>query len=213
MRRILPAAVRLCKVPGMRGFFSIGAERISKPGNLGSLVRTAHAFGASSFFAIDPGPDLREMRFVDTSDAGVHLPLYLHDRPEDLVLPKDCVLVGIELTDDAIDLPSFRHPLRAAYVLGPERGSLSPAMQERCEFVIKIPMKFCVNVGVAGAIVMYDRMICLGRFAERPVRIGGPTEVLAEHVHGKQKIRNRLRRRRVNTCLAPDGVGNGGATG
>lgn len=192
----------------MRGYFSIGSERISKPGNLGSLVRTAHAFGASSFFAIDPGPDLREMRFVDTSDAGVHLPFYLYDSVASLVLPRECVLVGIELTDDAIDLPSFRHPLRAAYLLGPERGSLSAEAQERCEFIIKIPMKFCVNVGVAGAIVMYDRMICLGRYAERPVRVGGPTEVLAEHVHGKQKIRNRIRRRRMNTCIAPGDMGN-----
>jgi hypothetical protein len=27
-----------------------------------------------------------------------------------------CRLVGVELLDEAIDLPSFRHPLRAAYV-------------------------------------------------------------------------------------------------
>ena len=33
-------------------------------------------------------------------------------------------------------------------------GSLSPAMAERCDYVVKIPMKFCVNVGVAGAIYM-----------------------------------------------------------
>jgi tRNA G18 (ribose-2'-O)-methylase SpoU len=62
--------------------------------------------------------------------------------------------------------------LRAAYVLGPEKGSLSPALQKRCAHLVKIPAKFCVNVGVAGALVMYDRMICLGSFAERPVRAG-----------------------------------------
>jgi hypothetical protein len=36
---------------------------------------------------------------------------------------------------------------------------------------------------------MYDRMISLGRFAERPVRTGGPTEAVSEHVHGKQIYR------------------------
>ena len=36
----------------MRGYFSIGVEGISKGFNLGNLVRTAHAFGASSFFTI-----------------------------------------------------------------------------------------------------------------------------------------------------------------
>lgn len=86
-------------------------------------------------------------------------------------------------------LPSFRHPARAAYVLGRERGSLSPELVARCEHVVQIPMKFCINVGVAGAIVMYDRMISMGRFAERPVRAGGPTEALKPHVHGGQIIR------------------------
>jgi tRNA G18 (ribose-2'-O)-methylase SpoU len=180
----------------MRGYFAIGVERISKPGNVGNLVRTAHAFGASFFFAIDPEPDFRELKLVDTSDAGVHLPVYVHDSLDAFTLPRDCTLVGVELTDDAVELPSFRHPLRAAYVLGPERGSLSEPLTERCDFVVKIPTRFCVNVGVAGALVMYDRMICLGRFAERPVRVGGPTEGAPVHIHGKQKVRNRDRRRR-----------------
>jgi hypothetical protein len=48
-------------------------------------------------------------------------------------------------------------------------GSLSPALLKRCDHVIKIPTSFCVNVGVAGAIVMYDRLITLGKFAERPL--------------------------------------------
>lgn len=91
-----------------------------------------------------------------------------------LKLPRGCQLVGVELVDDAIELPSFRHPLQAAYVFGPERGNLSPELLARCDHVVRIPTRFCINLAVAGAIVMYDRMICLGRFAERPVRTGGP---------------------------------------
>ena len=89
--------------------------------------------------------------------------------------PHGCRLVGIELMDEAVELPSFTHPPQAAYVLGAERASLSPALVEQCDFVVKIPTRFCVNVAIAGALVMYDRMISLGRFAERPVRAGGPT--------------------------------------
>lgn len=187
----------------MRGYFSIGVERISKPGNAGNLMRSAHAFGASFFFAIDPAPDLRELGYVDTSEATVHLPFYLYESLQSFKLPLDCTLVGVELTDDAVDLPSFRHPLRAAYVLGPERGSLSPELTGRCDFVVKIPTRFCVNVGIAGAIVMYDRMISLGRYAERPVRVGGPVAAMKEHIHGKQKIRNRLRRRTAAAAGGP----------
>ena len=38
----------------------------------------------------------------------------------------------------------------AAYVLGKERGDLSPEMLERCAHVVKIPTKFCVNLSVDG---------------------------------------------------------------
>jgi len=36
----------------LRGYFGIGAEGISKAGNLGSLMRSAHAFGASFLFTV-----------------------------------------------------------------------------------------------------------------------------------------------------------------
>lgn len=175
----------------MRGYFAIGVEGISKPMNAGNLFRTAHAFGASFVFAIAPALDIRAVHRSDTSEGSRHLPLYEYPAPEAVTLPKGCQLVGVELMDDAVELPSFRHPERAAYVLGPERGSLSPALIERCDFTVKIPMAFCVNLGVAGAIVMYDRLIQLGRFAPRPVRPGGPGEALAPHVQGAQIIRSR----------------------
>ena len=156
-----------------RGYFAIGAEGISKAMNLGNLVRSANAFGASFVFLIDAQYDRRTAR-SDTSNAEVAVPVYDVASAAALQLPRGCRLVGVELVAEAIDLPSFRHPMQAAYVFGPERGSLSPPLLERCDHVIKIPTRFCVNLAVAGAIVMYDRMVCLGRFAERPVRSGGP---------------------------------------
>ena len=47
---------------------------------------------------------------------------------------------------------------------------------ERCRHVVKIPTRFSINVGMAGAIVLYDRLLTLGRFAERPLAPGGPEE-------------------------------------
>lgn len=174
----------------MRGYFGIGVEEISKEGNVGNLVRSAHAFGASFFFAINPDVNIKALRATDTSGAFDHMPYYQYDNPQALDLPMACQLVGVELTDESVELPGFRHPTRAAYVLGPEMGSLSPALVERCDHIVKIPMKFCVNVGVAGAIVMYDRMLSMGRFAERPVGAGGPLAPVKEHVHGqRRKIR------------------------
>ena len=173
-----------------RGYFAIGAEGISKSLNLGNLVRSAHAFGASFVFLVDAQYGSHG-NAADTAKTPLQLPVYEVPRVTDLNLPRGCRLVGCELTDAAIPLPSFRHPANAAYVFGPERGSLSAAMLARCDHVVRIPTRFCINLGVAGAVVMYDRLLSHGRFAPRPVRSGGPTEELAPHVHGEVVIRGR----------------------
>jgi len=101
-------------------------------------------------------------------------------------LPKGCVLVGVELTDEAVELPRFQHPSAAAYVLGRERGSLSSELVARCKHVVKIPTKFCLNVGLAGALVMYDRLLALGGYPARPIMPGGPKLEMTETLKPKR---------------------------
>jgi tRNA G18 (ribose-2'-O)-methylase SpoU len=175
----------------MRGYFAIGAQGISKPMNLGALMRTAHAFGASFAFTIGAATERADFGTADTSDAARALPLYRYADAASLTLPQGCRLIGVELLDEAVDLPSFRHPRQAAYVMGPERGSLSADLVGRCDFLVRIPTRFAVNLSVAGAIVMYDRLIGYGRFADRPVAPGGPVEPQAAHVHGRPVFRKR----------------------
>jgi tRNA G18 (ribose-2'-O)-methylase SpoU len=153
-------------------------------------LRSAHAFGASFVFTI--GADPRVMDTIgDTSRAPSHLPLYHWQSIEEMRLPRGCRLVGIELVDDAVELPAFAHPVQAAYVLGPERGVLSPALVARCAHLVRIPTAFSLNVATAGAIVMYDRLRCLGRFASRPVAVGGAPQARTEHVQGAPRRRRR----------------------
>lgn len=158
----------------MRGYFGIGVEGISKAHNLGAVLRTAHSFGASFAFTLGAHHKALEVKRTDTSRSYSHLPFYEWEGVGDFVLPKGCQMVGIELTDDAVELPSFRHPLNCAYVLGPEMGSLSQDMQDRCSFIVKIPTKFCINVSLATALTLYDRTISMGGYPDRPVRPGGP---------------------------------------
>ena len=146
---------------------------MSKSANVGALLRTAHAFGAAFCFIVGAGFDARAGRLADTADTPEHVPTVALPGPGGLSLPQHCVLVGVELLDDATDLPSFRHPVNAAYVLGPERSGLSPAMLRRCRHVVRIPTRFALNLAVAGALVLYDRLLQHGRFAERPVGSGG----------------------------------------
>jgi tRNA G18 (ribose-2'-O)-methylase SpoU len=159
----------------MRGYFAAGVDGVSKPMNLGNLLRISHAFGASFFFTVAARVRLADAQ-SDTSRAEGQMPLYDFDSAEDLRLPSGCRLVGVEITDDAIELPRFKHPRRAAYVFGSERISLSPGMLSRCEFVVKIPTRFSINVGMAGAIVLYDRLLSLGGYPARPIQTGGKND-------------------------------------
>ena len=175
----------------MRGYFAVGVDGISKPMNLGNLLRIAHAFDASFFFSINAQVSLKEAH-SDTSNAHGVIPVYAFASAAEFRLPVGCRLVGVEITDDAVELPRFRHPQRAAYVFGAERMSLSEDVLSRCEFVVRIPTRFSINVGMAGAIVMYDRMISLGGFGERPLAPGRPPpDIPPAHIWGAPIVRSR----------------------
>jgi tRNA G18 (ribose-2'-O)-methylase SpoU len=182
-----------------RGYFGIGAEGVSKSANIGALLRTGHAFGAAFCFTIGSGWDSRAARTADTADTPLHVPMWRYQTLDDMKLPRGCALVGIELLADAVDLPSFRHPLNAAYVLGPERAGLSAELLDRCDHVVRIPTRFALNLAVAGALVLYDRLLQHGRFAERPVGSGGPAEPLPPTGHGAPRFR-----KTVPDWLRPD---------
>ena len=172
----------------MRGYFAVGVEGVSKARNLGAVMRTAHAFGAGFVFTIGAAASAREMAQSDTAKTAQNLPYYAWQTLDEMVLPRGCQLVGIELTDEAVALPSFRHPRSAAYVLGKERGDLSPELIERCAHVVKIPTQFCLNLSVAAAITLYDRALNLGGFPERPTMPGGPIAAKT-HVWGPPRTR------------------------
>ncbi len=176
-----------------RGYFGIGAEGVSKSANIGALLRTGHAFGASFCFTIGTGWDARASRLADTADTPLHVPMWQYPSLAEMSLPRGCALVGIELLDDAVELPSFRHPLNAAYVLGPERAGLSAALLQRCDHVVRIPTRFALNLAVAGALVLYDRLLQHGRFAERPVGSRGQVEALPVSAgHGPPRFRRTI---------------------
>ena len=93
----------------MRGYFAIGIEGVSKPGNIGNLLRTAHGFGAAFVFTlrqqltaeqkagIRPGD-------VDTSKTGASVPYFEYHSVDEMALPKGCLLIGVEITDEATEL-------------------------------------------------------------------------------------------------------------
>jgi tRNA G18 (ribose-2'-O)-methylase SpoU len=139
----------------MRGYFGIGIENTKNERNVGTLWRSASNFEAAFMFTAGRR---YHHQCSDTLKAWRHIPLLQFADISELVIPHSCLLVGVEIVGQSIDLIEFEHPERAIYLLGAEDHGLSKAAIDRCHQFVEIPSHRCLNVAVAGAIVMYDRL-------------------------------------------------------
>lgn len=142
----------------MRGYFGIGIENGKCKMNIGTLWRSANLMEASYIFTIG---ERYHRQSSDTMKTPLHIPLY-HYKDRDAFyenMPKDCPLVGIELSDSAKPLCKFTHPDRCTYILGAEDHGLSAKTLGLCHHLVVLPGRRSMNVAVAGSIVMYSRHI------------------------------------------------------
>ena len=142
----------------MRGYFGIGIENTKNKMNIGTLWRSAHSFNAAFMFTIGRR---YQRQASDTTKAWRSVPFFEfvsfeHFRSE---LPRECMLIGIEIDDQAWAINNFVHPERAVYLLGAEDWGLSKRAKEKCHRIIYLPGRYCLNVATAGSIVMYDRIL------------------------------------------------------
>jgi len=105
--------------------------------------------------APDPKINVRKLS-TDPGRAYRHVPVLEVDDIFN-AMPNDCTPVAVELTDSAINLVDFDHPERACYIFGPENGSVSTEIMDKCDQVVKIPTIMSLNLGMTVNIVMYDR--------------------------------------------------------
>ena len=138
-----------------RGYFGIGVYHPKTTENIGTLWRSAHNFGADFIFTIG---ERYKKQPSDTTKAERHIPLFNYSDWDDFMsaLPKESDLVFVEQADGAVDLNSFSHPERAIYVLGAEDEGV-PIELMRGHRKVQIDTPMCLNVAVAGSIVMYSR--------------------------------------------------------
>lgn len=155
---------------GRRGYFGIAVSRPKTDTNVGTLWRSAHVFGAA-FLAVVGGRYRKQSS--DTMQSPRHVPLYEYDTFEEFYghLPHGCQLIVVERVEGARDIVGYHHPQSAVYLLGPEDGSLTREELLRCHSRLVIPGDYCLNLAVAGSIVIYDR---IAKSAERSaLQLGG----------------------------------------
>lgn len=141
-----------------RGFACVALDRPNDEVNVGHTLRAALCFEARLVILGGAPENLNVQKLkTDPGRAYRHVPVIQVDDIFE-ALPEDCTAIAVELTDDAVDLPIFVHPERACYIFGPENGSISPEVLERCSASVKIPTTMSLNLGMTVNILLYDRL-------------------------------------------------------
>jgi len=136
--------------------FLIGIENHKFDKNLGTLWRSAYQLGSCGIFTVG---DEYAQQSSDTYKTWKQIPYFHYNKIDDLSIPKDFILIGIEQGGKC--LKTFTHPKRAIYLLGNEKNGLSDTAKNRCNQIVSIPSirQNSYNVAMAGTIIMYDRML------------------------------------------------------
>ena len=136
-------------------------DGLQDPGNVGTLWRTADAFGADGLILLPGCADPWSPKTVRaTMGACFRLPLWEADLEEALTLfaRSGLPLYATALRDDTMDLRELA-PDRAAVAIGSEGRGVSRALLEACSATVKIPMtEHCesLNAAAAGAVVLWE---------------------------------------------------------
>lgn len=142
--------------------FLLLLDLLQDPQNLGTLLRTAEAMGVH-------GVILGERRAVGVTPAVVHASSGATEwlsiaqvtnlaQAMRTLAEQGIWLVGLEGVPEAIPLKEVSWPRALALVVGSEGEGLRRLTRERCDFLVRIPMRghiHSLNAAVAGSIALY----------------------------------------------------------
>jgi TrmH family RNA methyltransferase len=130
---------------------AVALWHVADPGNVGTLIRTADAFGASVALSAGCADPTGPKALRGSAGAIFRVPLARFDEVEGrriaLVAGDRPPLAGVELGNDVV------------FVLGAERTGLPDEVVADCDAVASIPIESSaesLNVAVAGAIALYE---------------------------------------------------------
>jgi TrmH family RNA methyltransferase len=134
----------------VQGPLALALWHVSDPGNVGTLIRTADAFGAAIGLSEGCGDPTGPRALRASAGAIFRAPLGRFDEPDGrrvaLVAHADTALHDLEPAE------------RTVFVLGAEREGLPEEVVTACDAVASIPIADSaesLNVAVAGAIALY----------------------------------------------------------
>jgi TrmH family RNA methyltransferase len=136
-------------------------EEVEKPGNLGAILRSADAAGASGIIVCDQKTEIYNPNAIRASIGTIFtVPIVISSKDEALkFLKSNGIQVLAATPEGAIHYvkTDLKKPL--AFVVGSEQNGLSEFWLKNADIKIKIPMKGqadSLNVSVSTAILLYE---------------------------------------------------------
>jgi TrmH family RNA methyltransferase len=130
---------------------TLGLWHVADPGNVGTLLRTADAFGAAVSLSPGCADPLGPRALRASAGAIFRVPLVAWD---DVGGPRVALVAhgGIPVRDVELHTP-------LTFLLGSEREGLPSDLREKCDAIATIPLPGgaeSLNVAAAGAIALYE---------------------------------------------------------
>ena len=137
---------------------SVVLDRLQDPGNVGSILRSAAAFGCSQILALKGTAALWSPKVL-RAGMGAHFALRLVEGLPESALAELQVPLLATSPHAAQALPGAALPQPCAWVLGHEGQGVSASLLARCGLQLRIPQpggEESLNVAAAAAVCLYE---------------------------------------------------------
>lgn len=142
------------------GFYML-ADKIQDPGNMGTIIRTAHAAGALGVIITKGTVDIYNEKTLRATMGSIFKIPIIYDK--DLTLVQKLKNSGFKLVTSSLDTDKNFYDVdlkeKVIISVGNEGNGISGEVYEICDFKIKIPMPGgaeSLNAAVAASIMMYE---------------------------------------------------------
>lgn len=137
-------------------------DRIQDPGNIGTLLRSALAFGFEDALFLPGTCSPFNPKAIQASQGAIFaLNLHFVSNIEEgfaTLRAANYRLIGTALSEKSVAAEGFAYPKQFALILGNEGRGMCEFALNHCDDLLKISMQGIdsLNVGVAGSILMHD---------------------------------------------------------
>jgi len=157
------------RLPVGSGMVVVVVDRPASPGNLGTLIRSCDAFGATGVVVTGHGVDLYDPATIRASVGSFFaVPCVAQPSHREIAawvadVRRSYPALSVVGTDEGGTrrLREYEWPSEAVIVVGNEASGLSHAYRELCDDIVSIPMTgtaSSLNAAVATSIVLYEAL-------------------------------------------------------